>query len=106
MATQPTVTGTENQQAGLEHVEAYLMARGFFDMAHDTEGGKTEITANGIRVLVKTTLAPGTPTLLNSQEKSLFIKKADKEDREAYIAYVVVDQKGALVGDLDWRKLE
>jgi len=96
--------------AGEKKVEQWLNDNGYtnvlIEKLHSTEHGiKATGTLENILVQVRTFLHPHRPFKLSDFEIDLLTRRAVKMGSVAYVAYVILDDKGDLVEDINWERL-
>ena len=105
--TNPTETIS---QAGVKHVENWLLGKGYNNIARYIEqDGFTAIEANGnvenILVMIKTIDVSGNPNEVTNSEKATFKARAEHLLRKAYMACVVINGDKNLIGEIMWERI-
>ncbi len=100
----------ELNSIGQEHVERWLTDNGYFDVRKELlQANDYGYSAKGkienVLIQIRTFLHPQRPFKLSDLEIEIFTAKADKQGMVAYSAYVAVDDKNALVGEIIWDRL-
>ena len=111
--TKTTMTNSgspEIKLAGEKKVEHWLNDNGYTNVSketlHSTEHGiKATGTVENILVQVRTFLHPHRPFKLIDYEIDLLTRRAAKMALVAYVAYVILDDKGDLVDEINWERL-
>ena len=92
---------------GENHAARWLVARGYKTNVNTKLPGSTDIEADGqekILVQVKTAVHPMQPSMPSSDEIRNIKSRATKLGRTAYVALVLIDGQGNLIGDITWSK--
>ncbi|MEO6541397.1 MAG: hypothetical protein ABIN74_10415 [Ferruginibacter sp.] len=100
----------EFKLAGEKKVEKWLNDNGYTNISietlHSTEQGiKATGTVETILVQVRTFLHPHRPFKLSDYEIDQLTRRAAKMEFVAYAAYVILDDKGDLVEEINWERL-
>lgn len=101
----------EIELTGENLVELWLGQNGYSSIIKETLLPKeTEIRAEGalenIIVLVRTFLHPNRPFKLSEYEVHKMVLRASREKIVPYAAYVVINDKKELVGEIIWERLK
>ena len=102
---------TKINHSGQKQVEDWLVNNGFNNVVHnDIEvGGIKGIEANGnlenILVYVRAALLPDLPSKIKPDEKATIKEIAEKQERKAYVAYLVIGDDHLVVGEISWERL-
>ena len=100
------MTTVEIGNAGEQHVEHFLQSKNYQTVIRDTkQAGSTDITANGIRVQVKTAVVPEEPSEVTEAEKTAIKNKAAVTHAEAWLAYVQIKNNKELNKPIRWVKV-
>jgi flagellar hook protein FlgE len=94
-------------QYGEQHVAARLRSNGYTTNQNTRLPGSTDIEADGkesILVQVKTAVSPNQPSYPSSDEIRNIKSRASNSNRTAYVAQVMIDSSGNLVGEIKWSK--
>ena len=100
----------EIKLAGENMVEQWLKDNGYLNVTKEfLQSTEHCISAKGtlenIMVLVRTFLHPHRPFKLSDYEVDLLTRRASKLEVVAYVAYVILDDKGTLVEEIHWERL-
>ncbi len=95
---------------GEKQVKLWLVNNGYNNVLKELlQPGETGLIATGsiedILIQVKTFLHPHRPFKLSDFEVDRLIRRAAKMKLVAYAAYVVLDEKNQLVGEIKWERL-
>jgi hypothetical protein len=95
---------------GEKKVEQWLTENGYSNVLKETlqaneYGLKAVGRTENILVQVRTFLHPHRPFKLSDYETDLLTRRAAKLKLVAYAAYVVLDNSGNLVGEINWERL-
>ena len=100
----------EIQLTGEKQVKLWLISNGYTDvlkepLGADEYGLKATGSIENILVQFRTFLHPQRPFKLSDYEIDKLIRRASKLKLIAYAAYVVLDDKNELVGEINWERL-
>jgi hypothetical protein len=95
---------------GIKHLENWLIENTYSDIVIEKfEADEADIHANGstenILVKVKTVLYPDEKALLSSTDKFALKELANRLEKIAYVAYLVIDKDKNLIGEIVWERL-
>ena len=95
---------------GEKKVEQWLNDNAYTNISietlHSTEHAiKAKGTVENILVQVRSFLHPHRPFKLSDFEIDLLTRRAAKMELVAYVAYVILDDKGGLVEEIIWERL-
>jgi len=101
---------TEIHSKGEKQVELWLVNNGYNNVSKEPlHPGETGLKATGsvedILIQVRTFLHPHRPFKLSDFEVDRLIRRASKMKLVAYVAYVVLNEKSELVGEINWERL-
>lgn len=102
---------TEIHHIGQQQVENWLIDNGFINVVQNdkTQEAMHDIEANGsienILVHIRVALHPDLPNKTKADEKATIRTSAEKLNRKAYVAYVVIDPDKNVVGEINWERL-
>jgi len=103
------LTAAEIGNYGERHVTNWLSAKGFRCYQNTQQPGCTDIDAKGnptcLFVQVKTAIYPSLPASLSADERTAIVRRANNNNREAWLAQVSVSKDGNLIGEITWTKL-
>ncbi|WP_462255344.1 hypothetical protein [Ferruginibacter sp.] len=100
----------EISDEGLKHLENWLIENGYSNIVIDKfKADVADIHAKGsienIIVEVKTVLHPDEKTVLSRTDKFALKELANRLEKIAYVAYVVIDKDKNLIGEIVWERL-
>lgn len=100
----------EINQRGHKHVENWLNENGYSDICEEmlkpnVYGYFAKGRIENVIIQITTFLHPQRPFKLSDLEIEILTAKAVKLGTVAYAAYVTVDDKNALVGEIIWDRL-
>lgn len=100
----------EIKLAGENKVEQWLKDNGYSDVTKEllqsTEHGiRATGTLENILVQVRTFVHPHRPFKLSDYEIDLLTRRAAKLEVVAYVAYVILDDRGVLEEEIRWERL-
>lgn len=95
---------------GEKHVEIWLTENGYSDVSFEKLSGIDKaLKATGnierIIVLVRTVLHPHRPLKLSDYEADFLTRRAIMQKLVAYAAYVILDENGNVLGEINWDRL-
>ncbi|OLD00436.1 MAG: hypothetical protein DMG35_17360 [Acidobacteria bacterium] len=94
---------------GEVHATAWLRANGWRCYRNTQLPGATDIEAaagtRSLLVQVKTAIWPNFPASLSGEEKRSIVARANRNQKEAWLAQLQINREGALVGSITWTKL-
>ncbi len=95
---------------GEKQVELWLVNNGYNNVLKELlQPGETGLKATGsvedILIQVRTFQHPHRPFKLSDFEVDKLIRRASKMKLVAYVAYIVLDKKNQLVGEINWERL-
>jgi hypothetical protein len=109
MQTRKALTAAEIGYSGERHATAWLTANGYACYQNTQLPGSTDIDATGsnksLYVQVKTAVSPNWIAGLSAEEKNAIVARANRNNREAWLAQVTIDADGNLIGEITWTKL-
>jgi len=103
------LTAAQIGTIGEVHATEWLKAKGFSCTRNTKLPGATDIEANGnptsLLVQVKTAVWPSLAASLTEEERKAIVARANRNGRQAWLARLQINNKGGLVGDIVWHKL-
>jgi hypothetical protein len=109
------MTAAEIGNIGERYATAFLEGKGFTCYRNTQLPGSTDIEAvlknstgnvtKRILAQVKTAVTPNSPADLSLLEKSGIVSRANRNNAEAWLAQVSINDDGDLLGDIKWTKL-
>jgi Holliday junction resolvase-like predicted endonuclease len=94
---------------GEVHATEWLKAKGYSCYRNTQLPGATDIQANGnptsLLVQVKTAVWPSSAANLSSEERKAIVTRANHNGRQAWLAQLQINNKGEMVGEIAWTKL-
>ena len=91
------------------HVTKWLEGKGYSGICNTQLPGATDIeAANSVASLlvqVKTAKWPASPANLTTEEIKAIVNRASSKGRQAWLAQLQVNEKGLLLGEIKWKKL-
>ena len=103
------MTPADIAESGEKHVEAWLSGTGYRCHASKPHHGATDIEAVGedenMIVLVKSALVPTPVPDATTLERGRVVSRAMTLGYDAWFAKVHVDNRGDLVGEIEWAQL-
>jgi hypothetical protein len=94
---------------GERYATNWLRMKGYRCRRNTQLPGSSDIEAvlgsKVILVQVKTSMHPNLPSIPDMEERSNIISRAKRNGYQAWIAQVVIDRKGQLVGKIKWLRL-
>jgi Holliday junction resolvase-like predicted endonuclease len=109
MQTKKTLTAAEIGYYGERHATAWLTANGYSCYQNTQLPGSTDIDATSSKaslyVQVKTAVSPNSPAELSADERKAIVARANRNNRQAWLAQVTIDENGDLIGKITWTKL-
>lgn len=103
------LTAAEIGNLGERYVTAELQDKGYRCHRNTQQPGSTDIEANGsnksLLVQVKTGLVPNHAPDLSADERRNITSRANRLGYEAWLARAQIDDRGNLVGSINWIKL-
>ena len=100
----------EINPVGQKHVESWLTANGYFDIAKEQiqfndYGFSAKGNLESILVQTRTFLHPQRTFKLSDFEINSLSARAAKLGLVAYVAYITVDDENNIAGDIIWERL-
>jgi len=100
----------ELNQIGKKYIEQWLTENGYTEILKESlQSNEEGLVATGrienILVQVKTFLHPHKPYKLSDYEIDVLVRRANKLSAIAYAAYVIIDNTGNLVEEINWERL-
>jgi hypothetical protein len=103
------ITPLEIAEAGLRHVESYLVSTGYHCSHNKSHNGATDIEARGeeesLFVHVMCALAPGPVPELTTADNARVLSRAMTVGYDAWLATVLINTDSEPMGDIQWRQL-
>ncbi len=103
------LTAAQIGTIGEVHATEWLKAKGYSCYRNTQLPGATDIEANGnptsLLVQVKTAVWPSSAASLSAEEKKAIVARANKNQRQAWLAQLQINNKGEVVGDIAWTRL-
>jgi len=94
---------------GEKYATAWLTANGYKCYRNTQLPGATDIEAtsanHSLLVQVKTAIYPNLAAGLTPDDKRAIVGRANKNQREAWLAQLQINSEGELVGKITWAKL-
>lgn len=100
----------EIKLTGEKHVAQWLAENGYSNILKETiqtdeHGIKATGSIENILVIVRAFLHPHRPFKLSDYEVDQLTRRATKQKLIAYAAYVVLDNRGNLMEEINWERL-
>jgi hypothetical protein len=97
-------------EAGEKLVEQWLTENGYTNIQREPlmlneQGLKASGPLKNILVQIRTFLHPNRPFKMSDYELDILTRRAAKLELVAYVAYVVLDNNGALCEEIHWERL-
>lgn len=102
------MTSAEIGNIGERHVTAWLQSKGYRCHRNTELPGSTDIEADGparLVVQVKTAVYPNSPANLNDDEQRGIAARANRNQRQAWLAQLVIRDEGTVIGNVFWTRL-
>jgi hypothetical protein len=103
------LTATQIGTIGEVHTTEWLRANGYNCYRNTKLPGATDIEATGsaasLLVQVKTAIWPSSVAGLTVEEVRAIVARANRTGRQAWLAQLQINDKGALIGGIAWTKL-
>jgi len=104
------MTSAEIGNYGERYVTNWLEAQGYLCHRNTQLPGSTDIeTAEdqtpSLLVQVKTAVAPSSPAWLSDEGKKAIVARANRSQKQAWLAQVSINAYGQQVGEIKWTRL-
>jgi hypothetical protein len=103
------LTAAQIGRIGELYVTRWLQGSNYACRQNTQLPGSTDIEATGmvnkLLVQVKTAVYPSSPASLSAEEKKAIVARANRNGRQAWSAQLQINDKGEMVGDITWAKL-
>jgi hypothetical protein len=103
------LTAAQIGNIGEVYTTRWLEGKGYACYQNTQLPGSTDIEATGtvykLLVQVKTAVYPNSAASLDAEEKKAIVARANRSQRQAWLAQLQINYKGDLIGDIAWTKL-